>query len=136
MTFSVRTVGFEQLGDKMDLLKGIARDEVLVKAFTAGAQPIANAARGNARRRSGKLANSIDVGTELSPRQSTLNGPHAGVQVFVGPGPLPQAITEEFGTLHEEPHPFMRPAWDAEQNAAISEVARVMTDEVDKVAQG
>jgi HK97 gp10 family phage protein len=136
MTMSVRTIGFEELDGKIDKLKTVARDEVLLAAFIAGGEPIAEAARSLVRRRSGKLHDSIGVGTELSPHQAALNPPGKGVQVYVGPGALPEAITEEFGTVHEAPHPYMRPAWDGQQGAAISEIARVTAAEVDKITRG
>ena len=135
MTMSARSTGFRQLDVKLDALKGVARDDALLAAFTAGAQPVADAARALVRERSGELHDSIDVGTRLSPAQAAQEPSDGHVRVYVGPGSLAQAITEEFGTLHEAPHPFMRPAWDAEQDTAIAEVARVMSEEVDRVAR-
>ena len=135
MTWGVRRSGFIEMRGKLDQLKGAARDDVLREAFTAGGEPVANAARDLVRVSSGRLRDSIGVGTGRSPRQAALNGAHKGVQVYVGPGALPEAITEEFGTLHEEPHPFLRPAWDSQQGAAIDEIARVVSTEVDRIAK-
>jgi hypothetical protein len=73
----------------------------------------------------------------------------ASVEVFVGAGPLPQAIYKEFGT---EPHinagifagtqnpgtapqPFMRPAWDSGGAKVLDDLKKELWSEVDKAAK-
>jgi hypothetical protein len=42
------------------------------------------------------------------------------VEIYVGPGSMAQAITEEFGTVREAAHPYMRPAWDMRLGEVIA----------------
>ena len=67
-------------------------------------------------------ADSVTVGTELSPAQVASNEPIAEIEVYAGPGPLPQAIQEEFGNYRQGPRPFIRPAFDAHVNGAMRNV--------------
>src|SRR3546814_8806998 len=61
------------------------------------------------------LRESIDVSTRLARSQAGDKGALAPVEMYVGPGQHPQAITQEFGTFKEAAQPFMRPAWDAQR---------------------
>jgi hypothetical protein len=59
------------------------------------------------------------VSTELSPAQAASNEPIAPIEVYAGPGPLPEAIQEEFGNFRQEPRPFIRPAFDGNVKTAM-----------------
>src|SRR3546814_12841460 len=59
----------------------------------------------------GNLRESIDVSTLLARSQAGDKGALAPVDMYVGPGQHPQAITQEFGPFTEAAQPFMRPAW-------------------------
>ena len=48
----------------------------------------------------------------------------APVEMYAGPGPLKQVIPEEFGTIDEAPHPFIRPAFDRGADAAVLPTAK------------
>ena len=76
------------------------------------------------------MANSVTVGTELSPNQAALAERFAEIEVYAGPGPLPEAIQEEFGNFHEEPHPFIRPAFDTNVRQAMIDIADDAADVV------
>lgn len=117
-------------------IEGVPSDDALRRALEAGAEPVAARARDLVRRRSGQLRDSIGVGTQLSPRQASISPKEGRVEVYAGPGALPQAITEEFGTAHEAPHPYMRPAWDAEQGTSIERIAESLEAEFDARAKG
>ena len=56
------------------------------------------------------------------------------IEMHAGPGQHPQAITQEFGTGFHPPQPFMRPAWDANKGAVLTEVKRALGAEIDKAA--
>src|SRR3546814_3938596 len=48
----------------------------------------------------------IDVSTRLARSQAGDKGALALVEMYVGPGQHPQAITQEFGTFKEAAQPF------------------------------
>ena len=119
--------GLKEFDGQIEGLTTVRDPNVMLQAGMDALQPVAERARGLARRRTGQLAGSITTGDQLSPAQAAMSpAPPGTVQVYVGPGPLPQAITEEFGTLDQEPHAFMRPAWDAEERNIIQRVAQAL----------
>lgn len=136
MSWGARKTGFQQLDGKMAGMKRLSGDDVAIRALTAAGQPIAEAARANVRVASGRLRDSIIVGTQLSPSQAAAATDDGKPHVYVGPGSLVEAITEEFGTVHEGPHPFLRPAWEAGQGGALDAAQAAYEAEFDQVAGG
>lgn len=57
------------------------------------------------------------------------------MEMFVGPGGHPQAITQEFGTFFHPPQPFMRPAWAAEKGSILEDLAGDIWEEIEKAAK-
>lgn len=144
--------GLSELEDALEDLPAATARNVLRRTLIAAGQPIASHAARLVRRLTGTLEKSHTVGTKLSRRQRAVHKlwaasvptekvggffskPDEATYVFVGPGPLPQAITEEFGKFDQAPHPSMRPAWDAEQNAALEAVKRGLRSEIDKATE-
>ncbi len=137
MTWGARKSGFSAVDSQLIGISGLSRPEILKPALQAGAQPFAEAARGLVRVRTGRLRDSIAVGDQLPPHAASVDqSSGALVEVFVGPGPYPEATTEEFGTLHEAPHPFMRPAWEQQQGAAVDAIVANLSGEFDRRAGG
>lgn len=102
------------------------------------AAPVADAMRADAARASGDLQDSIGHGTRLSPRQRALHrrwGTSSAVEYFIGAGPLPQAITEEFGTFDQAPRPFARPNWDAHRYRLLDGLKQDLWAEITKSAE-
>src|SRR3546814_3512519 len=83
----------------------------------------------------GNLRESIDVSTRLARSQAGDKGALAPVEMYVGPGQHPQAITQEFGTFKEAAQPFMRPAWDAQRVHALDIIGTALGIELDKAAK-
>jgi len=57
------------------------------------------------------------------------------VTVFIGPTKegYPQAIMQEFGTVHHAAQPYMRPAWDAEGGGrALERIKKTLRAAIDK----
>lgn len=145
-----------------ELPKATARN-VLKRTLTKAAQPIADAARTNAPVDTGNLRDKIIVSTKLknkignaeyaeamksglgkaaavaalrnARREAGQTGTFA--QVFVGPstGSLRYAHMVEFGTVKMPPHPFIRPAWDAQKAEALDAIKREMWLEIEKAAR-
>ncbi len=100
-------------------------------------QPVADHARSIVREDTGTLKESIGVSTKLTRRQKRKHRKkdRNDVVVFVGAGGLTQAITEEFGTVDQAAHPFMRPAWDANRSQVIDAIGETLATEIDKSAR-
>lgn len=105
-----------------------------LRALRAGAEPIARAMRRLAPVGEGDLVESIDVGTRLAPSQQPDRGAVAPLEIHVGPGQNPQAITQEFGTYKEPAQPYATPAWEAERMNALDIVGTSLGIEVEKTA--
>ena len=135
MKLGAKQTGFADTQRRLNNVATAAQPDVLKSALRPGAERIAEAARARVRERSGRLHDSIGVGEDLSPAQST-GHTGAAAELFVGPGSMVEAITEEFGTMHEAAHPYMRPAWDQEGEAALDDAASVMSAEVADRAGG
>lgn len=140
MKVSVKTQGFKELDAALaEFSKATARN-ILKRAGVTALEPVARAAKAKARRLTGALQDSIDVVTKLGKRQKRMNREPSTVEVYAGPTapdgstPPPQGIFEEFGTEDTEPHPFMRPAWDAGQTEVLDTVREELAAEIDKAA--
>jgi len=107
------------------------------RALRNSAKPMAELMKGGMRRDQGDLADSVTITSKLSPRQASLrrrmfSDERSAIELSVGPGPLPQAITEEFGTVNQAPHASVRPAWDADHMALLDRLGREMWTEIEK----
>lgn len=120
---SVRIEGTDDIARRLKKMGEALRREVLVPVIEEHLEPMADDMRAHAARRSGQMADSVTVGTELSPAQAAANVPIAEIEVYAGPGPLPQAVQEEFGNFHQGPRPFIRPAFDGHVERAMRGVA-------------
>lgn len=111
--------------------KGIVR-RVLRKA----GKPIADQAEQLAPRDTGTTAKSITITSKLSKRQGSLHrkNDQADVEMFIGPGTMPQAHLREFGGDGHPPKPFMRPAWDSNKDRALETIKTEMWVEIQKSA--
>jgi len=144
-----RVEGLRELQNALRELPKATGNNVLRRALIKAAEPIEAAMEARAPYLSGRLKASVMTGTRLSARQAkehkaavgtlpmvTVGGfrsnPAKGVFVFVGPGPLRQAITQEFGTSHNAPQAFARPAWDGNKDRALSSIKDDLTEEIEK----
>jgi|UPI00083722D4 hypothetical protein len=117
----MRVEGFGDADRNLAALERLADADDLRALGMDALEPVADAARGMVRQRTGRLMRSIGVGTQLSPAQAARVSPDPGtVEIYVGPGSMAQAITEEFGTVREAAHPYMRPAWDMRLGEVIA----------------
>ena len=139
MTATMRLEGFEGFERNLANLQRLAtRRAVARRALIKAAKPMAEIAQGMAPvGDTNTLAPSIMVGTRLSKRQASLHrkmflNDRAAVEVFIGAGPLSSAHTQEFGTTHHAPQPFMRPAWDQDHKALLQRLGELMAKEIDK----
>ena len=134
MKVTYRLRGQRAADSALSAMKAPARKAILRKTMKPAAEPVARSMRARVRVEEGDLRESVDVGERLSPTQRVRHRRAADFEMFVGPGPLPQAITEEFGTVHEAGHPFARPAWDAEGRATLDRFGAGLGIEIDRAA--
>lgn len=130
MKMKVRIEGTDKIARNLKAMGAALRRETLVPIISEELEPMAEQMRALAARGTGQMADSVTVGTELSPAQAASNEPIAEIEVYAGPGPLPQVIQEEFGNYHRGPRPFIRPSFDAHVNVAMRNVAERGIDTV------
>jgi HK97 gp10 family phage protein len=105
--------GLKELAEAMaEELPKATSTNVVKRALGRAADPIEQDAQAAAPHLTGKLQRSFTTSSKLSPHQREVTVKESKVEVYVGPAALVQAITSEFGTAHQAPRPFMRPAWD------------------------
>lgn len=124
--------GLSELEDALAELPKATGKNVLKRALTKAGEPIEEMAERLAPQLSGALKRSFTTGTKLSRRQKSQHEKESDVEVFVGPGSLAQAITQEFGTAHHGAKPFMRPAWDSNKSKAFDTIKEDIKTEIDK----
>lgn len=144
---------FEGAEDLEKALRGLGSDPAIRKALkdacVEALEPIAADARARARRRTGRMAEGIDVKAQLSRRQRAQRskpvGPD-GAEAFVGAAPMGPAVLEEFGTAErhwksgkstgsQPAFPFMRPAWEAGWRPALDTFGKLLWASIAKVAK-
>ncbi len=137
MVQRVKVEGLKDLERALKELPKATGKNVLRRVGRKRLEPIAEDFRGRVRVDDRQLLESIGVSTRLSKRQRRLKRkePKSTVEVYVGAGALPQAITEEFGTVNQAPHPGLRPAWDRGGDAVLDGIAADLWAEVRKAAE-
>ena len=131
---TIKLEGYEQVKEMLQDFPKATERNIIRRALMKAGEPILNDAKAHAPVLSGKLQASFAEGTKLSRWQRKLHRKVNEVEIFVGAGALVQAITQEFGTINHPPHPFMRPAWDANSGRALTIFRNELTVEIDKAA--
>lgn len=135
-SWSVKVEGLKEIDQALiDIGKRSTAKRVAVRALTKAAQPIDDGWRGRVSVKSGDLKSSGGISTKLSKRQRSKHRKQSPVEVFVGPGPNPQSITEEFGTRNQAAHPSLRPAWDENKDDLPGIIGEELWSEINAQAQ-
>jgi HK97 gp10 family phage protein len=73
----------------------------------------------------------------LKDARRAAQGDDAFASAYVGPTGVARFYSHlvEFGSVHNTPHPFMRPAWEATKVAALDFITKNLGDEIAKAAQ-
>lgn len=84
------------------------------------------------------LNTSIEVGTRQRSGPAKHDRPLGkyDARAYVGPTKFgyPQAIMQEFGTIHETAQPFMRPAWDSQKEVALTLISAGLAERLQMIA--
>jgi HK97 gp10 family phage protein len=139
----------QELGDA----KAIKR--TIKAALMEAAEPTARMARSLAPRKTGRMAEGVDVSTTLSRRQKSGRGGHVRARghfdpfaafVYIGAHPTGPAVLAEFGTQKRHTKsgkstgampakPFMRPAWEAGKDQILRDLQRYLWVTIEKEAK-
>lgn len=114
-----------------ELPKATARN-VLLRVGKKNMQPVADAGEAMAPVRTGWLAESYQVSTQISRRQRAQARRESSVEVYVGPGASARSIQTEFGNAHQAPQPHLRPAWDGSVGLVLENVTKDLAEEIEK----
>ena len=134
--FTFRIEGLKETQDALRELPDATAKNVLRRIMKARLEPIAADAESKAPVRRGKLKKSVNVGSKLSRRQRSRHRKvHPDdVEMFAGPGPLPQAHLQEFGTRHHRAQAYLVPAWERHADALLANLREDLWAEISKAA--
>jgi HK97 gp10 family phage protein len=114
--------GLKECEDVLNELTNATARNVLRRALMAAGEPVRAAAEELAPVDKGVLKGDIIISTQLTKGQRKTNPKPTAVEVHVGVGGRRGSFAHlpEYGTAHSAPHPFMRPAADANTSNVIS----------------
>lgn len=143
----------------LELPKSLAK-AVEKRVLTKAAGPIKDAAQQLVHERTGRLKRGITISTKVkggnkggsayhkaiaegasksearAAARDVNRGPRRIQEVFVGPSAKSYySHFEEFGTVKQAAHPFMRPAWDANKDKALDIIKTELGTEINKAAK-
>jgi HK97 gp10 family phage protein len=123
----------KELRESLSVSNATARNTIK-RALVYSLEPIAEDASRMAPKRIGTLQTSIVASTTLTKRQRGEHTKTAPIEAFVGAGPLPHAHMVEFGSAHNAPQPFLRPAVDRNVAEVFKRFADQLKIEIEKTA--
>jgi len=132
---SFKLEGLSDLVAGLEELTKATATNVQKRALKEAAAPMEAYAKMKAPVRTGFLRESINISSKLSARQRSQSPKAAKVEIYVGPPSMPRGIVAEFGSVKQAPHPFMRPAWDANKRGALETIKDILKDEIEKARQ-
>lgn len=137
MARRAKVSGLKDLDKALGQLSKATAKSVLRRVLKDAGEPIARAARQKAPTDTFILQESIDVSTTLNRRQRALHkaeGGRAFQEMFVGTND-PAGVQQEFGNENHAAQPFMRPAWDSEQDKALEIISNQLWTEIEDAAK-
>lgn len=132
---TVKIEGLRELDRALGELPKATGKNVLRRVIKARLQPVEAMAKALVPVDEGHLRASIITGSRLNRReasQAKKDGP-AFVEMHTGTNSR-NGVPREFGTTRTRATPFMRPAWDANQDNALVGIAADLGKEIDKAA--
>ncbi|MBX3482533.1 HK97-gp10 family putative phage morphogenesis protein [Phenylobacterium sp.] len=126
----VEVLGLKQLDEALGQLKLSTAKNVLRRTGRKALAPFDEAWRARAPEHTHALERSGGVGSNLTREQRRSHERESFVEVFAGPGPLPQAIQQEFGNINHPPQPYFRPAWEATKDQVLQIVVDTLGGEI------
>jgi HK97 gp10 family phage protein len=114
--------GLPELIKTLEALPKATARNTLKRVLTKAAQPTLHAMKANAPRDTGWTAGSIAVSGTLNPanRRDAKREGKSFAEVYVGSTRGSAAVLQEYGTVNQPPHPYMRPAWESTKGQALA----------------
>lgn len=132
--FTVKLEGFRELDAALGQLPKATGKNVLRRVAKARLQPIAEAMRRRAPDDPTTGGNDLKTSITVTTKNPKGNRKESLIEAHAGPGRLPQAHMQEFGTVNHGPQPYARPAWDEGKDAVLDGVKDDLWTEIDKAA--
>jgi hypothetical protein len=124
--------GLEDLDRALtELPKATARN-VLLRTLKEQGQPIRDAGEAMAPLGPNNSRAKYAVSTKLSRRQKKQNKKESMVEVYIGPGPDPSLLQQEFGNANHGPQPHLRPAWDSNVRGVLNGIRQSLAEQIEK----
>lgn len=132
----VRIEGLRELEAALADLPKATGKNVLRRVLKKAAAPIASDAQANAPSFVGLLSRNVAAASRLTKRQAGIARKEgkSSVEVHVGVTD-PAGVQNEFGNVHQQAQPFLRPAWDANKDGALRTIAADLGTEIEKAAK-
>lgn len=131
-----RLEGGKELARALEELPKATARNVLKRVLTKAAEPILSDMEAKAPRDTGFTAKSLAVSSSLNPaqrREAKKEGKNFA-EVYIGSRRGSAAIFEEFGTVNQPAHPYIRPAFDAGKEGALAIIGTELGAEIEKAA--
>jgi HK97 gp10 family phage protein len=146
MKTTVKVEGLRELDAALSAIaKQTTRKSVARRALKQAGEPILARARSLApddprTRAPLDLTDSMALSSRQKSGRATKYRKESPSEVVIHIGPTkegyPQAIMQEFGTVHHAAQPYLRPAWDGEGgNRALGRIVKAMKAAIDKAAR-
>lgn len=116
----------------MELPKATAKNAGR-RVLKKGGQPILDDFQQRAPHLTGHLVDTSGISTKLSRRQRGQRRSREdrdNVEMFVGAGPNPQAVQQEFGNENHPPQPSLIPAFEGNKRRSIDIIAKELWTEI------
>ena len=132
---SVRIEGLRELEAALADLPKVTGKNVLRRVLKKAAAPVASDAQANAPTFVGLLSRNVAASSRLTKRQAGIARKEgkSSAEIHVGVTD-PAGVQNEFGNVHQQAQPFLRPAWDANKDQALRTIADDLGNEIAKAA--
>lgn len=165
MSVIVSVTGIADLDKALGNLSKATARNVLLRTLTKAAEPIRDEAKRLAPFKTGKLRDSIKISARMKNKvgnaeysaamrsglgkeaarsallaaRKAAKGKGSFAEVFIGPakgrGVIRYAHIVEFGSVETAMKPYMRPAWDAQKDAALRMIKGELADQIMRAAR-
>ena len=142
MSASLKVIGFKEMDALLQAIPRQLAGQGVASGMRRALQPVAAAARSYA---PGSLSERIRIAPTIKAGQQaqSLEKPGKGKRVMYVGATAPHAHLVEFGTGPRyqksgkyvgimTPDPFLRPAWDANKDEVLANLAKAIRDEIEK----
>lgn len=129
-----RVEGLKEIDAALGALPKATGRNVMRRAGVKALTPIAEDMRQRAPDDPNTGGNDLKSSITVTTKRPKKHRKESEVEVYAGPGPLVQAIQQEFGNQNHGPQAFTRPAWDAGRDRIVPDLIEAFWPEIKKAA--